>query len=72
VRFAERAAAEKCFAVGYGEYAPIGVGGFQPVKTEWLNKYDAILNEMASMAEVEAFKFGFRLVMAIINDFVSE
>jgi len=24
--------------------------GFQPEKTEWPNKYDAILNEMASMA----------------------
>jgi len=46
--------------------------GFQPDKNEWLEKYVAILNKMASMAEVEAFKFGFRLVMAIINDLVSE
>jgi len=40
--------------------------GFQPDKIEWLEKYDAILNEMSTMAEVEAFKFGFRLATAIL------
>lgn len=40
--------------------------GFQPNKIEWLEKYDAILNEMSAMAEVEAFKFGFRLATAIL------
>jgi len=25
--------------------------------SEWLEKYDAILNEMAGVAEVEAFRF---------------
>lgn len=32
-----------------------------PVQTEWLEKYDDIINEMHSYAEVEAFKCGFRL-----------
>jgi len=40
--------------------------GFQPEKTEWLNKYDAILNEMASVAEVEAFKFGYKLAVKMM------
>ncbi len=40
--------------------------GFQPEKTEWLEKYDAILNEMASMAEVEAFKFGYKLAVKMM------
>jgi len=39
---------------------------FQPNKTEWLEKYDAILNEMSVMAEVEAFEYGFRLATAIL------
>ena len=32
-----------------------------PEQTEWLEKYDDIINEMHSNAEVEAFKYGFRL-----------
>ena len=35
--------------------------GLSPVQTEWLDKYDDIINEMHSNAEVEAFKYGFRL-----------
>jgi len=42
--------------------------GFRPEKTEWLEKYDAVLNEMASMAEVEAFKCGFRLATSLYNE----
>jgi len=37
--------------------------GFQPEKSEWLEKYDAILSEMSAMAEVEAFKFGYKLAV---------
>lgn len=33
--------------------------GFSPEQNEWLEKYDAIINEMNSSAEVEAFKYGF-------------
>jgi len=40
--------------------------GFQPEKIEWLEKYDAILNEMASLAEVEAFKFGYKLAVKMM------
>ena len=32
---------------------------------EWLEKYDDIINEMHSNAEVEAFKHGFRLATAL-------
>ena len=32
-----------------------------PEQTEWLEKYDDIINEMHSNAEIEAFKYGFRL-----------
>jgi len=35
--------------------------GFQPEKTEWLEKYDAVLNEMSTIAEIDAFKQGFKL-----------
>ena len=35
--------------------------GLSPEQTEWLEKYDDIINEMHSNAEVEAFKYGFRL-----------
>lgn len=45
--------------------------GFQPDITECLEKYDAILNEMSAMAEVEAFKFGFRLACKIIFEIAS-
>ncbi len=40
--------------------------GFQSEKTEWLEKYDAIIGEMNSITEVEAFKFGFRLATALL------
>ena len=36
-----------------------------PEQTEWLEKYDDIINEMHSNAEVEAFKYGFRLATAL-------
>ena len=37
-----------------------------PEQTEWLDKYDDIINEMHSNAEVEAFKYGFRLAAALL------
>ena len=36
-----------------------------PEQAEWLEKYDDIINEMHSNAEVEAFKYGFRLATAL-------
>ena len=33
---------------------------FTPEQNDWLQKYDDIINEMHSNAEVEAFKYGFR------------
>ena len=39
---------------------------FTQEQTEWLEKYDDIINEMHSVAEVEAFKYGFRLAMNLI------
>lgn len=35
-------------------------------QTEWLEKYDDIINEMHSVAEVEAFKFGFKLAATLL------
>lgn len=35
-------------------------------QNEWLEKYDDIINEMHSVAEVEAFKFGFRLAISLL------
>ena len=40
--------------------------GFSPEQTERLNKYDDIINEMHSIAEVEAFRYGFRLAAALL------
>ena len=37
-------------------------------QAEWLEKYDDIINEMHSNAEVEAFKYGFRLALDLMND----
>ena len=37
-------------------------------QTEWLQKYDDIINEMHDNAEVEAFKYGFRLALDLLND----
>ena len=37
-----------------------------PEQTEWLDKYDDIINEMHSNAEVEAFKYGFRLATVLL------
>ena len=34
---------------------------FTPEQNDWLQKYDDIINEMHSNAEVEAFKYGFCL-----------
>ena len=52
----------------YRELLPIMVkdreslsDGFSPEQNEWLQKYDDIINEMHSNAEVEASKYGFRL-----------
>lgn len=35
-------------------------------QNEWLEKYDDIINEMHSVAEVESFKFGFKLASALL------
>lgn len=37
-------------------------------QNEWLEKYDDIINEMHSVAEVEAFKFGFRLAVCLLKE----
>ena len=37
-----------------------------PEQNEWLEKYDDTVNEMHSVAEVEAFKFGFRLAISLL------
>jgi len=37
-------------------------------QNEWLEKYDDIINEMHSTAEVEAFKYGFRLAIELMNE----
>ncbi len=37
-------------------------------QNEWLEKYDDIINEMHSVAEVEAFKFGFRLAVGLLKE----
>ena len=42
--------------------------GFSPEQNEWLEKYDDIINELHSNAEVEAFKYGFRLALDLMND----
>ena len=34
-------------------------------QTEWLEKYDDTINEMHSLAEAEAFKFGFKLAATL-------
>ena len=39
---------------------------FTPEQNDWLQKYDDIINEMHSNAEVEAFKYGFRLATALL------
>lgn len=36
---------------------------FTPEQSDWLTKYDDIINEMHSIAEAEAFKYGFRLAL---------
>ena len=42
--------------------------GFTSEQNEWLEKYDDIINELHSNAEVEAFKYGFRLALDLMND----
>jgi len=39
---------------------------FQHEKSEWLEKYDAILNEMNALVEVKAFKFGYNLAFKMM------
>ena len=39
-----------------------------PEQNEWLKKYDDIINEMHSAAEVEAFKFGFHLAVCLLKE----
>ena len=35
-------------------------------QNKWLEKYDDTINEMHSLAEVEAFKFGFKLAATLL------
>ena len=42
--------------------------GFSSEQAEWLEKYDDIINELHTNAEVEAFKYGFRLALDLMND----
>ena len=42
--------------------------GFTSEQNDWLEKYDDIINELHSNAEVEAFKYGFRLALDLMND----
>lgn len=37
-------------------------------QNEWLEKYDDTINEMHSVAEVEAFKFGFHLAVCLLKE----
>ena len=39
-----------------------------PEQNEWLEKYDDIINEMHSIAEVEAFKYGVRLAVGLLKE----
>jgi len=41
---------------------------FTVEQNEWLEKYDDIINEMHSTAEVEAFKYGFRLAVGLFKE----
>lgn len=42
--------------------------GFTSEQNDLLEKYDDIINELHSNAEVEAFKYGFRLALDLVND----
>jgi len=44
------------------------IADFTPEQNEWLEKYDDIINEMHSTAEVEAFKYGFRLAVGLFKE----
>ena len=39
---------------------------FTAEQNEWLEKYDDTFNEMHSLAEAEAFKFGFKLAATLL------
>ena len=45
---------------------------FTPEQTEWLAKYDDVINEMHGIAETEAFKYGFRLALNLTVEAMSE
>ena len=45
---------------------------FTPEQTEWIDKYDDVINEMHSIAEAEAFKYGFHLALNLAVKAMSE
>lgn len=66
-------------SVEYKELMPIMVRNrerlekdFTPEQTEWLAKYDDVINEMHSIAEAEAFKYGFHLAHNLTVESISE
>ena len=46
--------------------------GFTSEQSERLAKYDDVINEMHSIAEAEAFKYGFRLALNLTAEAMSE
>ena len=46
--------------------------GFNTEQSERLSKYDDVINEMHSIAEAEAFKYGFRLALNLTAESMSE
>ena len=45
---------------------------FTPEQTECLAKYDDVINEMHSITEAEAFKYGFRLALSLAAESLSD
>lgn len=45
---------------------------FNTEQSERLSKYDDVINEMHSIAEAEAFKYGFRLALNLTAESMSE
>lgn len=45
---------------------------FNTEQSERLSKYDDVINEMHSIAEAEAFKYGFRLALNLTAEAMSE
>ena len=46
--------------------------GFTSEQSERLAKYDDVINEMHSITEAEAFKYGFRLALSLAAESLSD